>query len=85
MTVKIFCIKFSTKCQLFKNVQIHREDIYLYPDSFEKIGRRKITALIQSDNIGRLNFVQLSKIHSQPTNIHSHKHAQKTEGLRSKQ
>ena len=64
---------------------IHREDILLYPDSFEKNGRRKISALIQTDSIGRLNFVQIPKKHPHPTNIHSHKHVQKTEGLRSKQ
>ena len=62
MTVKIFCIKFSTKCQLLKMFYgILREDIYLYLDSFEKIGRRKISALIETDSIGRLNLVQLPK------------------------
>ena len=61
---------------------IHREDNYLYPDSFEKIGRRKISALIQTDGIGRLKFVQRPKKHPHPTNKHSHKHAQKTEGVR---
>ena len=46
MTVNIFCISMKSQFKMFHG--IHSADVYLNPDSFEKIGRRKIITLIQT-------------------------------------
>ena len=50
MIVNIFCISMKTHVSW----KTFCGCLFLYPVSFEKIGRRKLAALIKTDSIGRL-------------------------------